>query len=118
MDLQSDEAAAFRDALGIDPPARDAVLKAAAGLLDLVTFYTVENEIISAFRVPGGTPARAAAGKIHTDLAEKFVRAEVVSYDDVNELGSVQAVRDRGSIRTEGPAYVLQDGDIMKVKHG
>jgi GTP-binding protein YchF len=118
MDLPEDEAAAFRDELGIGPPAREAVMKAAAGLLDLVTFYTVENDIVSAFRVPGGTPAKAAAAKIHSDLAENFIRAEVVSYNDVAELGSVQAVRDRGLVRTEGPAYAVRDGDIVKVKHG
>lgn len=117
-DLPDDEAAAFRDELGIGPPARERVLKAAAGLLDLVTFYTVENEIVSAFRVPGGTPAKAAAAKIHSDLAEKFIKAEVVSYADLTELGGIQAARDRGLIRTEGPVYVIRDGDIIKVKHG
>jgi GTP-binding protein YchF len=118
MELPGDEAAAFRDELGIGPAVREVVLKTAAGLLDLVTFYTVENEIVSAFRVPGGTPAKAAAGKIHSDLAEKFIKAEVVSYSVLAESGSVQAARDRGLIRTEGPAYVVRDGDIMKVKHG
>ncbi|UCE26558.1 MAG: redox-regulated ATPase YchF [Candidatus Coatesbacteria bacterium] len=117
-DLPDDEAAAFREELGIGPPARERVLGTAAGLLDLVTFYTVENDIISAFRVPGGTPAKTAAGKIHSDLAEKFIKTEVVSYDDLTELGSIQAARDRGLVRTEGPAYVVQDADIMKVKHG
>ena len=53
-----------------------------------------------------------------SDLAEKFIRAEVVPYTDLAELGSVQAARDRGMVRTEGPGYVVLDGDIMKVKHG
>jgi GTP-binding protein YchF len=117
-DLPDDEAAAFRDELGIGPPGREVVLKTAAGLLDLITFYTVENEIVSAFRVPGGTASKAAAGKIHSDLAEKFIKAEVVPYNVLAGSGSVQAARDRGLIRTEGPAYVVQDGDIVKVKHG
>jgi ribosome-binding ATPase YchF (GTP1/OBG family) len=118
MELPEEEAKAFREELDIGRSGRKTVLKTAAGLLDLVTFYTVENEIVSAFRVPGGTPAKTAAGKIHSDLAEKFIRAEIVSYADLIELGSIQAARDRGLIRTEGPAYVVQDGDIMKVKHG
>jgi len=110
--------AELRAAYGMKARGRADLLAASAALLGLVTFYTVEGTIASAWQIPAGTTARGAAAKVHTDLGEKFIRAEVVGTEELISYGSMKAARAAGAVRTEGPAYVVADGDVITVKHG
>ncbi len=85
-------------------------------LLDLMTFYTIKGTETRSWHLPRGSKASDAAGKIHTDMEEGFIKAEVVSFSDVEETGSMQEVRTRGLLRTEGREYVVQDGDVILIK--
>ena len=85
-------------------------------LMDLQSFFTVGEDEVRAWTVKKGAIAHEAAATIHTDLAKGFIRAEVVDYDTLVELGSMAAARTAGKLRQEGKTYVMQDGDIMHVK--
>jgi hypothetical protein len=94
------------------------IFKAFFVLLDLITFYTAnENEARSWF-VKKGTLAPQAAGVVHTDFENKFIKAEVINWQKLIETGSWNAAKQKGLIRLEGKEYVVQDGDIMVIKHG
>lgn len=113
-----DDEACMRDEYGLTCRARDELLAAGAELLNLMTFYTVEGTIASAWRVSAGTTAREGAARIHSDLAEHFIRAEVASAADVVAAGSLRDARAAGLVRTEGPEYVIGAGDVITIKHG
>jgi ribosome-binding ATPase len=82
--------------------------------LGLITFYSIESSECRAWLVPEGTTAVGAAGEIHTDMAEGFIKAEVVPADALAEAGSsVAAARERGLVRAEGRDYVVRDGDVL-----
>jgi len=116
--LAGDDAACLRREYGLEGDARGELLRAGAALLGLITFYTIEGTITSAWQVPAGTTAVAGARKIHTALAEHFIKAEIVGVEDLFRYGSLKAARGAGLVRVEGPNYVLADGDVMTVKHG
>ena len=106
------DAAAFRADLGIREPALDRMIRASYDLLGRVSFFTVGEDECRAWTVARSTPARAAAGVIHSDIEKGFIRAEVVAYTDLIDAGSWSAARERGTLRLEGKDYVLRDGDI------
>jgi GTP-binding protein YchF len=85
-------------------------------LLDLITFYTAVGPELRAWSIPRGTTASAAAGKIHTDMERGFIRAEVIKFSDLEALGSEEGVREEGKVRTEGRDYIVEDGDIIRIK--
>lgn len=116
--LEGDDEASMRAEYGLTCRGRDELLAAGAGLLDLITFYTVEGTITSAWQVPAGTNAREGAARIHSELAEHFIRAEVVSASDLLEAGSLKEARSAGVVRAEGPAYAIAAGDVITIKHG
>jgi GTP-binding protein YchF len=116
--LAADDEASMRGEYGLKARGRDELLAAGADLLELITFYTVEGTITSAWQVPAGTTAREGAARIHTDLAEHFIRAEVVSAADLVAAASLKEARAAGLIRTEGPDYVIPAGDVITIKHG
>jgi GTP-binding protein YchF len=116
--LGADDEACLRAEYGLSCRAREELLAAGAALLELVTFYTVEGTITSAWQVPAGTTARAGAAKIHSDLAEHFIRAEVVGAAALLAAGSLREARAAGRVRLEGPDYVIADGDVITIKHG
>ena len=91
----------------------DRVISASYELLGLVTFFTIASAEVRAWPVPGGTEAPVAAGKIHTDMERGFIRAEVISFDDLVKSGSLAEARRRGLLRTEGKTYTVQDGDVI-----
>ncbi len=113
LDLAPEEAAAYREALGLGEDALHQVIRAAYELLGLVTFFSIESGEVRAWPVPQGTVAQEAAGEIHTDMMRGFVAAEVIPWEDLVQAGSVSAARERGRIRTEGRGYVVQDGDVI-----
>lgn len=94
-------------------PGLDRLIEASFDLLGLMTFLTAGPKEVRAWTIKKGTKAPQAAGKIHTDFERGFIRAEVVSYDDLIACGSQQAVRDKGLLRSEGKDYVMQDGDVV-----
>ena len=114
--LDPEDQALFLEDLGLSESARSRFIRAAYGLLDLISFFTVSAEEVRAWTIKRGMVARAAAGVIHSDLERGFIRAEVIPYATFMEYGSEQAVKDAGLLQIEGKDYVLSDGDLMYVR--
>jgi GTP-binding protein YchF len=111
--LNDDEAQEFRDAMGLSKPALDRVIDLSYSLLGLVSFFTTVSSELKAWAIPAGTPAPKAAGKIHSDIERGFIRAEVISYSDLENCGNIAEARKRGLLRTEGKNYTIQNGDVV-----
>ncbi len=111
--LSEDEAKEFREAMGLSKPALDRVIDLSYNLLGLVSFFTTVSSELKAWTIPSGTPAPKAAGKIHSDMERGFIRAEVISYSDLESCGNLAEARKRGLLRTEGKNYIIQDGDVV-----
>jgi len=109
-----DEAAAYRAAMGLRESGLQTLVKAGYRLLHLITFFTITGgKEVRAWTLRQGSSAWEAAGKVHTDMQRGFIRAEVVSYEDLMSAGSMMAVREKGLLRLEGREYMVQDGDII-----
>lgn len=117
VELEPGERQQFLEQLGLSESARDAFVRTAYRLLDLVSFFTVGEDEVRAWPVRRGSTAPVAAGKIHTDLQKGFIRAEVIHYDDLTRVGSMSAAKASGILRLEGKNYQVQDGDIVHVRH-
>ena len=111
--LEPDEKKLFLDDLGIPESGLDRLIKASYALLGLISFLTAGEDECRAWTIQKGTKAPQAAGKIHTDFERGFIRAEVVSFDDLVANGSMNAAKEKGLVRSEGKDYVIQDGDIV-----
>ena len=111
--LDEDEKKMFLDDLGIEESGLEKLIKASYHLLGLISYLTAGEPEVRAWTIRKGTKAPQAAGKIHSDFERGFIRAEVVSYDDLIACGSHAAAKEKGLIRLEGKDYVVQDGDIM-----
>jgi len=103
----------FLESLGLSEPAKNRFIRAAFELLDLVSMLTAGPDECRAWPVQRGSAAPKAAGKIHSDIERGFIRAEVIRFDDLIELGSEAKCRDAGKLRVEGKEYVIQDGDVV-----
>jgi GTP-binding protein YchF len=114
-ELEPAEAADFMDELGLTESSLDRVIRLSYRLLGLVSFLTAGPDEVRAWPIPDGATAVDAAGTIHTDLARGFIRAEVVPYEDLVELGSTAEARRHGKLRSEGKAYQVRDGDVIEV---
>ncbi|HHW26551.1 MAG TPA: redox-regulated ATPase YchF [Firmicutes bacterium] len=114
--LPEPERLSFLREYGLEETGVSRIARASYAALGLISFFTVGSDEVRAWTIKDGTTARAAAGKIHTDLEKGFIRAEVVSYRDLRECGSMKACRDKGQIRLEGKDYLVKDGDIMTVR--
>ncbi len=111
--LEGAEQAAFLADLGLAGPALSRLLRECFALLGLISFFTVGEDEVRAWPIPGGTRAQDAAGTVHTDIARGFIRAEVTAYDElVAAEASWADVRARGQLRLEGKDYLVQDGEI------
>lgn len=113
--MSDDDAAAFRDDLGIPEPGLDRMIRMSYELTGLISFFTVGPDECRAWNVRRGAPAPVAAGKIHTDLERGFIRAEVVRWDDLLAAGSMAEAKKHGHVRQEGKTYIVQDGDILNI---
>ncbi len=112
--LEEADREAFRKELGLEDSGLERLVIAAKKALNLVTFFTKEGVEVRAWMIPAGTPARAAAGLIHSDMEEGFIRAEAVSFADLDRSGSLAEVKLRGELRTEGRDYPVQEGDVIR----
>jgi GTP-binding protein YchF len=109
----ADEAAAYRAEVGLDRSGLHALAEAGYQGLDLITFFTIAGgKEVRAWPLPRGTPAPRAAGKVHSEMEQGFIRVEVVPFELLDEIGGWQEARDRGQVRTEGRDYLVQDGDV------
>jgi ribosome-binding ATPase len=108
-----DEAAAYRADAGLERSGLEALAWAGYAVLDLITFFTITGgKVVRAWAIQQGTKAAQAAGKVHTQMEKGFIKAEVLSYKQLVEVGDWHTARDRGILRTEGRDYVVQDGDV------
>ena len=111
--LEGDDKKEMLDALGLGESGLDKVIKASYSLLGLMSFLTAGEQEVRAWTIKKGTKAPEAAGKIHSDIERGFIRAEVVSYDDLIREGSMAAAKEKGLVRSEGKDYIMQEGDIV-----
>ena len=112
-ELDAEEKAMFLEDLGITESGLDRLVKASYTLLGLISYLTSGEDECRAWTIRKGTKAPQAAGKIHSDFERGFIRAEIVSYDDLMATGSMVAAKEKGLVRSEGKEYVVQDGDII-----
>ena len=108
--------ALFMEEYGVAELSLDRVIRLSYDLMDLQSFFTVGEDEVRAWTVRRGATAVEAATTIHTDLAKGFIRAEIVHYDDLVQLGGLSQARAAGKLRQEGKTYVVQDGDVINVK--
>ena len=111
-ELSNEDAKEFLAELGLTESGLDKLIKASYYLLGLVTYLTAGVQEVRAWTIKKGTKAPQAGGKIHSDIERGFIRAEIVSYDDLMATGSANAAREKGLVRLEGKEYVMQDGDV------
>ncbi len=114
-ELDEGQAAAFREELGVEGSGLERVIRVSYQLLGLISFFTAGPDETRAWTIQDGGTAVDAAAAIHTDLARGFIRAEVVSMEDILELGSMAEARRRGKLRSEGKTYKVQDGDVVEI---
>ncbi|MBQ1395001.1 MAG: redox-regulated ATPase YchF [Lachnospiraceae bacterium] len=112
-ELDDDEKDMFLEDLGLSEAGLDKLIKASYRLLGLMSYLTAGEPEVRAWTIKKGTKAPQAAGKIHTDFERGFIKAEVISYDELIENGSMTAAKEKGLVRQEGKEYVMQDGDVV-----
>lgn len=111
--LSKEEKEMFLADIGVDKGGLDLLIQRSYDLLGLMSFLTAGKPEVRAWTIKKGTKAPKAAGKIHSDIERGFIRAEIVSFDDLMLYGSMQAAKENGKVRSEGKEYVMQDGDIV-----
>lgn len=114
--LDDDEKEMFLADLGLEKSGLERLIKKSYTLLGLISFLTAGKKEVRAWTIKNGTKAPQAAGKIHTDFERGFIRAEIVSFNDLVSLGSLSACREKGLVRSEGKDYVMKDGDIVEFR--
>ena len=116
--LPPEDAEIFMEEYGITELSAAKVIRMSYEIMDIQSFFTVGPDEVRAWNVAVGATAPEAAAAIHTDLQKGFIRAEVMAYDDLIELGSEQAMKQAGKLRLEGKEYVVKDGDIVHIRSG
>lgn len=111
--LDREEKLLFLSDLGMDEGGLDRLIRHSYHLLGLISYLTAGEPEVRAWTIKRGTKAPQAAGKIHSDFERGFIRAEVISFDELMACGSMQAAKEKGKVRSEGKEYVMQDGDIV-----
>ena len=111
--LPADDREMFLADLGITQSGIDRLAQAAYDYLGLISFFTVGDDEVKAWTINRGTDAKSAAGKVHSDMERGFIRAEVVKFKALKDLGSMAKVREKGLFRLEGKGYIVEDGDII-----
>ncbi len=113
FELEAEEKDTFMNELGIEEAGIVKISRTMYRTLGLVSFFTVGEDEVKAWTVKEGTPARQAAGKIHSDIERGFIRAEVVDYNDLKEFKNMNTIKEKGFFRLEGKEYIVKDGDII-----
>jgi GTP-binding protein YchF len=116
VELPPDERKDYLEALGVDGSGIDRMIKSAYHLLGLMSFLTAGEKEVRAWTIPQGTRAPQAAGTIHSDIERGFIRAEVVSYEQLMSANSYAAAREQGLLRLEGKEYIMREGDIVNFR--
>ena len=114
--LEDDDKKEMLDAMGLEESGLDKVIKRSYDLLGLMSFLTAGEPEVRAWTIKKGTKAPQAAGKIHSDIERGFIKAEVVSFDDLISSGGMVQAKEKGLVRQEGKEYIMQDGDIVLFK--
>ena len=114
--LPEEDRHAFMEDMGIERPGISALAMAVYAHLGLISFITIGSDEVRAWTIEKGTVAKSAAGKVHTDMERGFIRAEVVKYEDIRELGTMAKVKEKGLFRLEGKEYIVVDGDIIQFR--
>ncbi len=114
--LETEERAEFLKEVGVESSGVDRLIKSAYKMLGLMSYLTAGEKEVRAWTIPNGTKAPHAAGVIHSDIERGFIRAEIVSYDDLIRAGSEKAAKEQGLTRLEGKEYVMQEGDIVNFR--
>lgn len=113
ISLPKDEREMFKEELGIKQSGLEKLVTASYDLLGLMSYLTAGEKEVRAWTIKKGTKAPQAAGKIHTDFEKGFIKAEIVSYNDLLEAGSFLKAKEKGKVRMEGKDYIMQDGDVV-----
>jgi hypothetical protein len=116
--LPAAEAAEYRASYGLSEPGLERLIQATYDLLGLMSFLTAGETEVRAWTIPKHTPAVKAAGTIHTDFVKKFIRAETIQWDRLVELGGYVGAKEKGELRLEGKQYIVEDGDVLVIRHG
>jgi len=116
-EMDDEEAADFLSSYGLQESGLVRLIRKSYELLGLISFFTAGEDECRAWTVPAGAKAPQAAGAIHTDLEHHFIRAETIRWDALLDAGSEAAARAKGTLRLEGKEYVVQDGDVMHIRH-
>jgi ribosome-binding ATPase len=116
-EMDDEEAADFLSSYGLKESGLVRLIRKSYELLGLISFFTAGEDECRAWTVPAGAKAPQAAGVIHTDLEHHFIRAETIRWDNLLEAGSEAAARAKGTLRLEGKEYVVQDGDVLHIRH-
>ena len=111
------EAAEFLSSYGLSQPGRDRLIRATHEILGLIVFLTLGEKECRAWSIRSGSTAVQAAGAIHSDLAKHFIRAEVIAWDEWLAAGGFAGARQKGLLRLEGKDYIIQDGDVVTIRH-
>lgn len=111
--MEKEERDMFLNDIGLTQSGLDRLITACYDLLGLISYLTAGKQEVRAWTITKGTKAPQAAGKIHTDFERGFIRAEVISFDDLVKCGSMTAAKEKGLVRSEGKEYVMQDGDVV-----
>jgi ribosome-binding ATPase YchF (GTP1/OBG family) len=114
-ELSPEDAKAFRDDLSLAEPGLERVIRSTYDLLGLISFLTAGEDECRAWTIRRGTRAQIAAGTIHSDIERGFIRAEVIHWDQLLEVQTYAEARKRGQLRSEGKAYLVQDGDVLNI---
>ena len=112
-DMEGEEKTLFLSELGLEHSGLDRLIQKSYHLLGLISYLTAGPQEVRAWTITRGTKAPQAAGKIHTDFERGFIRAEIISYEDLMACGSMTAAKEKGLVRSEGKEYVVQDGDVV-----
>ena len=114
--MEPEEARELLAEMGMDEPGLDHLARVAFDTLGLQTYLTAGPKESRAWTIPKGATAPEAAGVIHTDFQKGFIKAEIVSYDDLVAAGSVNSAKAKGQVRLEGKDYVMTDGDVVEFR--
>lgn len=112
-EMSDEEKSIFLSDMGLNESGLDRMIKECYSLLGLISYLTAGEPEVRAWTIKKGTKAPQAAGKIHTDFERGFIRAEVISYEDLMDCGSLAAAKEKGLLRSEGKEYVMKDGDVV-----